>query len=418
MTRTPLRHSNAAELIENKRRHIWPCVFHFYQDPPILTRGKGAYLYDDQENRYLDCYSGVGVTSAGHGNREILDAVTLQVERLVHTTTIYITEPMLELSERLSELLPGDLDTSFFCASGSEANEAAILLATLATGRSDLVTFELGLHGRTKAAMSATALPMWRTDPSLLDTVHHAPKLTDPNCLIEVRRLLERFEVAAVMLEPIQGNGGIQVPPKEFLPELKRLCEKFDTLLIADEVQTGINRTGTWLACEHSNVQPDIVTLAKGLGNGFPIAAAVTSHELAAAYSRPGASTFGGNPVSAAAALAVLRFHEQHKLGKRSRELGELLMCELQSRLRDEPCVGEIRGRGLMIGIDVQTCEGTPDADRTGLLLESLKDEGYLLGRTGIDRNVLTIMPPLVVAREALLELAFTLERAFAGALK
>ncbi len=403
--------SSSRRLLATKQQHIWPCVYHFYEDPPVIVRGEGAYLFDDCGTRYLDCYSGVGVMSAGHSNRAILDAASAQMECLAHTTTIYLTRPMLQLAERIAELLPGDLETSFFCASGTEANEAAILLAALATGRSHFVTFEFGLHGRTKAAMSATALPMWRTDPSPLEEFHVAPNPSNPTCLEEVQKLFERNDVAAVMIEPIQGNGGILVPPADFLPRLKTICERNGTLLIADEVQTGIGRTGEWLACEESGVQPDIVTIAKALGNGFPIAAAVTNRQLANSYRRPGASTFGGNPVSAAAALAVLEYHERESLAQRSRESGEFLMAELRSRLENHPHVSGIRGRGLMIGVEIQSEDGQPDGDLTGRLLEKLKDAGFLLGRTGINRNVLTLMPPLVIDRSSLVTLIEGLEQ-------
>jgi acetylornithine/succinyldiaminopimelate/putrescine aminotransferase len=394
---------------EKKRRHIWPCVYHFYQDPPVIVRGAGAHLFDRDGQEYLDCYSGVGVMNAGHANEQILAAATEQMRQLGHTTTIYLTEPMLELAERLARLLPGDLETSFFCASGSEANEAALLLASLATGREEFVTFECGLHGRTKAAMSATALPMWRTDPSPLDSFHHAPHPSRAGCLAAVEQRLAKGTTAAVMLEPIQGNGGIHVPPDGFLPDLQAICRRHGTLLILDEVQTGINRTGHWLAAEGFGVTPDIVTLAKALGNGFPIAAAVTSSKLADAYRRPGASTYGGNPVCAAAALAVIDFHEQQGLGARAAELGAWLIAQLRGRIGQHAAVREIRGRGLMIGVELTKDEAGSE-DRVGLLLESLKNAGYLLGRTGVDRNVLTIMPPLIVRQSELLGLVEALE--------
>lgn len=411
MTLNSVSESCSQQLLSKKQQHIWPCVYHFYDRPPVIVRGEGSHLYDDCGKRYLDCYSGVGVMSAGHSNREILDAAIAQMERLSHTTTIYLTEPMLRLAERIASLLPGDLETSFFCSSGTEANEAAILLASLVTERSHFVSFECGLHGRTKAAMSATALPMWRTDPSPLEEFHQAPNPSNPDCLVEVQKLFDRFDVAGVLIEPIQGNGGILVPPADFLPRLQQLCEQNGTLLIADEVQTGIGRTGDWLACQASGVVPDIVTIAKALGNGFPIAAAVTSQRLADAYRRPGASTYGGNPVSAAAALAVLDFHERECLCQRSRELGDFLNSELQARLASHPNVREIRGRGLMIGVEIQSVDGQLDGDLTGALLEQLKDAGFLLGRTGVNRNVLTIMPPLVIEKPSLTALIEALQR-------
>lgn len=403
--------TDAGAWVQVKKRHIWPCVYHFYREPPVIARGEGAHLFDAQGRRYLDCYSGVGVMSAGHSNPQILAAVQQQMQQLCHTTTIYLSEPVLRLSERLAELLPEGIDSFFFCASGSEANEAALLLATLATGRNEFITFENSLHGRTKAAMSATALPMWRTDPELLDNFHKAPQPTEPNCLETVERLLQNHKIAAVMFEPIQGNGGIHVMPGGFLPRLKNLCQQHETLLIADEVQTGINRTGDWLASTSFGVTPDIVTLAKALGNGFPIAVTATSSQLAQSYRKPGASTFGGNLVSAAAALAVLEYHTEHSLGNRASQLGRWLSEVLHKQLGKLSCVKEIRGRGLMVGVEIVHGDEQQTADYVTDVLEDLKDAGFLLGRTGPGRNVLTIMPPLVVEQSDLQTLVDALEK-------
>jgi 4-aminobutyrate aminotransferase-like enzyme len=411
MSTTLCSSTDADALVEVKKRHIWPCVYHFYRDPPVIARGEGAYLFDTQGRQYLDCYSGVGVMSAGHSNPKILAAVQEQMQQLCHTTTIYLSEPMLRLSERLAELLPEGLDSFFFCASGSEANEAALLLASLATGRNEFITFENSLHGRTKAAMSATALPMWRTDPDLLDSFHKAPQPNEPNCLEVVAKLLQDHPIAAVMFEPIQGNGGIHVMPEGFLPRLKKLCQQHGTLLIADEVQTGINRTGDWLASTGLGVTPDIVTLAKALGNGFPIAVTATSSQLAQSYRKPGASTFGGNPVSAAAALAVLDYHAKHGLGDRARQLGGWLVDTLRHQLDKLSRVQEIRGRGLMVGVEIVEGDEQQTADYVTDVLEVLKDAGFLLGRTGPGRNVLTIMPPLVVEQSDLQTLVDAIEQ-------
>ena len=292
-----------------KRDLLVPCVYHFYQRPPALVRGEGAYLFDAEGRRYLDCFAGVTVMNAGHSNPEIIEPAVEQLRRLQHTTTVYLTEPMLELAARLAELAPAGLRRSFFCASGSEANEGALLLAALATGRREVAFLDDGLHGRTKAAMSVTGLDMWRADPDLLATAHRVPGPRDPDSLPVLEGLLRGGAIAAVIAEPIQGNGGIIVPPDDYWPELRRLCTKYGALLIADEVQTAWNRTGSWFAVERWGVVPDVVTVAKALGNGFPIAAYLTTDELAARFTRPAAATFGGNLVSCRAALAVLDYH-------------------------------------------------------------------------------------------------------------
>jgi 4-aminobutyrate aminotransferase/4-aminobutyrate aminotransferase/(S)-3-amino-2-methylpropionate transaminase len=396
----------AQQLLARKKDHLVPCVYHFYQRPPVLVRGEGAYLFDSEGRRYLDCYSGVTVVSAGHSNPEILEAAIDQLRRLQHTTTIYLTEPMLELAARIAELAPGNIRRSFFCASGSEANEGALLLATLATGRRECAYLQDGLHGRTKWAMSVTGMDMWRTDPDPLVTAHAVPGPRHPESLAELERLLRRGNIAAVIAEPIQGNGGIIVPADDYWPRLRELCSRHGTLLIADEIQTAWNRTGRWFAAEHWNVVPDIITVAKALGNGFPIAGYLTTDEIASHYTRPAGATFGGNLVSCRAALATLAFHQRQRLGQRSAALGERLLGQLGELRTRHPQIAEVRGRGLMIGIELR------DAALIDPLLENLKDAGFLLGKTGRGRNVLTVMPPLVVTAAALDELVAALDQA------
>jgi 4-aminobutyrate aminotransferase-like enzyme len=387
----------AQQLLAAKKEFLVPCVYHFYQRPPVLVRGEGAYLFDAEGRRYLDCYSGVTVMSAGHSNPEILEAAIDQLRRLQHTTSIYLTEPVLELARTVADLAPAPLRRSFFCASGSEANEGALLLASLATGRRECAYLRDGLHGRTKWAMSVTGLEMWRTDPNPLLTAHAVPGPRHPESLATLERLLRRGTVAAVIAEPIQGNGGIVVPPDHYWPELRRLCSRHGALLIADEIQTAWNRTGRWFATDHWQIVPDVVTVAKALGNGFPIAAYVTTDEIAGHYTRPGAATFGGNLVSCRAALATLAFHRKHRLGERSAALGAWLLGRLRALQARHAVIAEVRGRGLMVGVELRDANG-PAAALLDAVLERLKDAGFLLGKTGPGRNVLTLMPPLIVS--------------------
>lgn len=396
-----------------KRDFLVPCVYHFYQRPPVMVRGEGAYLIDAEGRRYVDGFSGVTVMNAGHSNPEILEAAIDQLRQLQHTTTVYLTEPMLELARAIAELAPAGIRRSFFCASGSEANEGALLLATLATGRKEYISLDGGLHGRTKAAMSATQLDMWRTDPNPLSEFHRAPGPRHPESLPAIKNLLSRETVAAVIAEPIQGNGGIIVPPASYWRELRRLCTRYGTLLIADEVQTAWNRTGRWFATEHWGVVPDVITVAKALGNGFPIAAYLTTDELAAKYTRPGAATFGGNLVSCRAALATLRFHQSQRLGPRSLELGARLKSRLGELANRHPTIVDVRGVGLMLAAELCDANG-PAAARTDAVMERMKDAGFLIGKTGPGRNVLTFMPPLVIEWSDLERMVDALDSALA----
>ncbi|MEP0841424.1 MAG: aspartate aminotransferase family protein [Phycisphaerae bacterium] len=403
------------ELLRLKSRYLVPCVYHFYRQPPHLVRGRGCHLFDVAGRRYLDCYGGVTVMNAGHCNPEIIEPAIAQVRRLQHTTGIYLTEPVLRLAEALARIAPGGLCRSFFTASGSEAVEGALLLAGLHTRRPEVVAATGGLHGRTRWAMNVTGLDLWRTDPFPLPGVHHVP-FGDADALAG---LLDRRadQIAAFIAEPVQGNGGIRIPPPDYWPAVRRLCDQYGVLLVMDEVQTGFGRTGRWFAGQHWNVAPDVLVLSKALGNGFPIAAFMTTDDIAASYTRPGASTYGGNPVSAAAALAVIEYHRRHRLAERSRELGVHLLEGLTLLAGRSARLADPRGLGLMAAVDVVDEKGAPDPAGLDRLLEDLKDRGYLCGKTGAGRNALTFMPPLVIERtdldgllEALSEAVVSLE--------
>ena len=408
--------SSPRDILAKKAEYLLPCVYHFYKDPPVIVRGQDAHLFDSEGKRYLDCFSGVTVMSAGHSNPDILAATRAQLNRLQHTTTIYLTEPMVQLAERLAEITPGALKRSFFCASGTEANEAAMLLASSVTDRHGFIALSDSLHGRTKWAMSATGMKMWRTDSQLLDNVQFAPHAfcqrcplgkTFPECAYRCVDVVEECiqsvgpeNLAALIAEPIQGNGGIVVPPECYWQRIRKLCDRYGLLLIFDEVQTAMNRTGRWFASEHWDVVPDIVTMAKALGNGMPIAVMIATDEIGGAYTKPGAATFGANPVSCATALAVIDFHEKAALGQRAHERGKQLKEGLQAVAIRSPFLNNARGKGLMIGVDVVDPSGEPDAERCDWLLESLKDDGFLIGKSGHNRNTLTFMPPLIVGEK------------------
>lgn len=384
------------ELLRLKREYLVPCIYHFYKDPPQIVAGEGCHLIDHAGRRYLDCNSGVTVMSAGHCVEEIIEPAIAQIRALQHTTSIYLTEPVLRLAEALATITPPGLRRSFFCASGSEAVEGALLLATLHTKRDIVLAMSNGLHGRTRWAMNATGLPMWRTDPFPLSDVIHV----EFGSLTALAAALRKFagRIAAVIAEPIQGNGGIVLPPDSFWPGVRRLCDEHGAMLVMDEIQTGFNRTGRWFACEHWDVTPDIIAISKALGNGFPIAAFITSDSIAASYTRPGASTYGGNPVCATAALATINFHRRHRLGQRAAVAGQRIRQILQDLASNRGCLRNPRGLGLMVGVDIVDESGTPDALHCDIILERLKNNGVLAGKTGPERNTLTFLPPLTIS--------------------
>jgi 4-aminobutyrate aminotransferase/4-aminobutyrate aminotransferase/(S)-3-amino-2-methylpropionate transaminase len=405
-------------VLEKKKRYLIPCTYHFYKTPPLMVRGEGVHLFDSTGRRYLDLYSGVSVNALGHCHPELTEAICRQVKTLQHTTTIYLTEPIISLAEALAQVLPGEIRRTFFCASGSEANEGAALLATLHTGRNEFLAFQNGLHGRTKLTMSLTGLSFWRTDPSPVGGITHVPaphckrcplSRTYGSCGFECVGAMETAirtstsgRPAAMFVEPIQGNGGIVTPPPEYFPRLRSLLADYGALLIADEVQTGFGRTGRMFAMNHWDVQPDILTGAKALGGGTPIGFFSTTDQIASSYTRPGASTFGGNPVTATAALSFLHILQRDGLVERSAQLGKMLKDRLRDLARRDDVIEDVRGLGLMVGAELRSRNAVSPAEVTDRVLEEMKDAGFLLGKTGPQRNVLTFMPPLIIKKSEL----------------
>lgn len=413
-------------IINKKKEYLLPSSHgnHFYKKPPQIVRGDMQYLYDEKGNKYIDFFAGVSVMNCGHCNEKILEATINQLKTLQHTTILYLTEEMVNLAERLETVLPGNLRRSFFCCTGSEANEGAMLLARLHTGKSEFIALNNGLHGRTYLTMSATAIPMWRADPALDNSIHFAKNAWDEELSLEeaAAESLKSVEdiinsrgasnIAALIAEPIQGNGGIITPPLWYFEKLKALLEKNEILLIIDEVQTGFGRTGKMFAIENYNVVPDIMTVAKALGNGMPISAFCTNDEIAKAFNKPSASTLGGNPVACSTAMAVLDYIEDNNLCGRADQLGNILKDGLEKLKDKHKIIKDVRGIGLMIGAELVCEDGKPGTIETDLILEKLKDRGILVGKNGINRNVLAFQPPLVISEEdinTLLEQLYTI---------
>ncbi len=389
-------------LVAKKGEWLLPCSYHFYERPPVIVSGSGTKLRDSEGREYTDFFAGVSVMSCGHCNPAIIEPVIEQIRTLQHTTSIYLTEPVVRLAERLAGFLPGTLSKSFFCNSGSEAVEGAMLLARVATGRPGFIALEGSLHGRTWLTAAATGIPMWRTDPFL----DGAPVRFARDAGDVLRILAERGdETAALLVEPIQGNAGVRPLPAGFFDEVLPALRKAGALLVADEVQTGFARTGRNFAIERWGVAPDILAGAKALGNGFPIGFFSTTAEIAARFTRPSASTLGGNPVSATAALAVLDFIEKEGLAARAETLGALLrgrLAEIAASFGggESAPLGTPRGLGLMLGLPVRGTADIPAPRMTDLILEGMKDLGWLIGKNGLDRDVLAFQPPLIITKE------------------
>ncbi|WP_245640166.1 aspartate aminotransferase family protein [Paenibacillus dakarensis] len=396
-------------VLEKRKQYFFPCTSHFYKEPPQIVRGKMQYLYDEKGREYIDFFAGVSVVACGHCNEEITTKTIEQLQTLQHTTTIYLTQPMADLAERLANgVLPGNLKRTFFCNSGSEANEGAMLLARLHTKRRDFIALEYGLHGRTYLTMGVTGIPMWRSDDYLDSGVTFIPRPFDSELDDEVaaRRSVESLRevleekgdtIAAMIVEPIQGNGGMICPPDWYFREVKQLLDQYGVLLIADEIQTGFGRTGKMFAMEHYGVVPDIISMAKALGNGVPIGAFATTDEIAASFNRPSASTFGGNPVSAVTAMAVLNYIENNNLVERAELIGGRLLTGLRQLQEKHSTIIDVRGKGFMCGAELRGNDTQTGAALTDAVLEMMKERGYILGKNGIDRNVLAFQPPIIM---------------------
>ena len=406
----------AQEILAKKKKFIMPCLGHFYFDPPQFVRGEMQYLFDDDGKKYLDMYAGVSVINCGHCNPFITERMIAQIKKLQHVCNIYLTENFVNLAERLAKVTPGDLQKSFFCSTGTEANEGALLLATVYTKSSEFIALQNSLHGRTKLTMSLTGIGMWRTDPNPVGGIHFAPNpycyrcplgKKFPECDLECANKIETViqtstsgRLAALIAEPIQGNAGIVVPPKNYFKRVKEILEKYNALLIVDEVQTGFARTGKMFAIENFDVVPDIMSVAKALGNGQPISAFISTAEIANTYTRPGASTLGGNPVSSTAGLAVLDYIAEKNLLQNAKERGDQLKNGLLQLQKKYPIIGDVRGIGLMIGAEFVNADKSPAPQKLDKILELLKDMGFIIGKGGVGRNVMAFQPPLVITAQ------------------
>jgi len=356
-----------------------------------FERGEGAWLWDTQGERYLDALSGIAVCGLGHAHPAVTNAICEQAARLTHTSNLYGIGAQTELSQRLCQV--AQMDAAFFCNSGAEANEAAIKLARLYGHRRGIqsptiVVMKNSFHGRTLATLTATGNRKAQAGfEPLVPGFTRAP--FGDLCALETIAH-NRSDIVAVLLEPIQGEGGIHVPERGYLPAVRELCSENNWLMMLDEVQSGMGRTGRWFAYQHENAIPDVVATAKALGNGFPIGACLARGQAARVFA-PGShgSTFGGNPLACRAALAVIETIENKQLCHQAAVLGDYLTNEFRARLGGTPGVVEIRGRGLMIGIELdQACAALiPQALAEKLLINVTAD------------NVIRLLPPLVITR-------------------
>lgn len=427
------------ELILAHKNYLFPATFHYFDQALVIDHAQDQFCYDADGNQYLDFFGGIVTVSVGHGNRQVNQAMRQQMDKLVHVSTCFATEPMVELAAKLAGISPmksadGRATKTFFSNSGTEADETAVLAARLYTGSSEIIALRHGYHGRSSLAMALTGHAAWRLGPPSQPGIVHAHNaycyrcpfgLSYPDCGVRCATDLEELiktstsgKVAAVIAEPIQGVGGFITPPPEYFPIVAEIVRRHGGLFISDEVQTAWGRTGSkWFGIEHWGVTPDIITSAKGLANGMPIGVTMARADVADAFKGLTISTFGGNPVATAAGKAVLDFIEEQKLRENTQKVGGYLKAQLETLQEKHAWIGEVRGMGLLLGIELVRDRRTkePATKETNALLAKCRDQRILVGKGGLYGNVIRISPPMNIGNGDVDEFITRFDRALAG---
>ena len=399
------------EVLKTRQQYCNPAVFTYYETPLMIVDGYMQYLFDEGGRRYLDLLAGIVTISCGHCHPKVIEQTRKQIERLQHTTTIYLHPLMGELAKKLAEKMPDGLDVTYFVNSGSEANDLAITMARLYTGHHDVLALRNAYHGGISSAMGLTSHHTWKYPLPQGSGVHHVENpdsyrgnLKGAADVDETIRYATSGQIAAFIVEPIQGVGGVTSGSPEYFQQAYETVREHGGLCISDEVQTGFGRTGDhYWGFENFGVLPDIVTMAKGLGNGVPLAAVTTRREIAETLAqRIHFNTFGGNPVSMAQGLAVLNVIDEENLQENARVVGAHFKQGLERLMEAHPLIGDVRGKGLMLGAELVRDRRTkePASAETARLLELARDQGVLLGKTGQHGNVLRVKPPLCLTVE------------------
>ncbi|HEX4448768.1 MAG TPA: aspartate aminotransferase family protein [Polyangiaceae bacterium] len=426
-----------ADVSARFKRYLFPSNATYYDEPLPLESGSGTRVRDFDGKEYLDFFGGILTVGVGHGHPAVNAAVMAQVNRLGHVSTLYPTLAVADLAERLVNLAPGKMERAFFCTSGTEADETAVALAQVHTGRQEIVALRHGYSGRSLLGQSLTAHAKYRVVPTQAAAVKHAHApycyrcpfgLEYPSCEVKCARDIEELiqtttvgEVAGFIAEPILGVGGVIEPPAGWLKVAVDIVKRYGGIFLCDEVQTGFGRTGSMWGVDPDRVTdgvtPDVVTMAKGIANGYPISAVVTTSAIAGAWRGGNISTFGGNPISCAAASATVDVIEAEGLVANAAAMGAVLKEGLVALAQRHPIIGDVRGRGLMLGMELVRDEPagdrTPEVEATLRILEETRKRGLLIGRGGLYGNVLRVAPALIVTRREIDDALTTLQASF-----
>jgi 4-aminobutyrate aminotransferase-like enzyme len=397
-----------SEAVRKHKQYLFPAVSMYYEEPIALVRGEGSYVWDDQGKKYLDAFGGVLTVSIGHGNPKVTEAVIAQMKKINHTSTLYASEPLSNLAEKLASIAPGNLKKIFITSSGTEANETAIAAARTYTGRIPLVVLRHSYSGRSATTLAMCGQSNWKKVPNIVGGVHHAHapycyrcpfNLQYPECGLKCAEDIDELiqtetggEIAAFFAETVIGAGGFIVPPPGYFEKAAGIARKYGGLFITDEVQAAWGRTGDHMfGISHWKVTPDILTSAKGMANGSPIGLTIATPEVADKYPGVTFATFGGNPVSSTAALETIRYIEDNNLVKNCAVVGKHLGERLQGLKEKHRLVGDARGLGLMQALELVKDRKTkePDAKSTAKVFEECKKRGVLIGKGGVWGNVI-----------------------------